>query len=431
MNEHNDAERCIIGAILLDDKVVLPKIVDIIKPLQFANKSLAKIYEVTLQMEYNNEPIDVITLHNRLLDVGFETGMIKQVLVQCMEICPTIRNAVAHAEIIAKDYKQRKMKEIAQQILTQSIDHQDTETIIEAACNSLTELAMDNQSTGLMSIGDMIIRDINGMFDKERLKQRINIGISNVDRILDGIYKNNLVILGARPSVGKTALAMQIAKSVATQGKRVAFFNLEMGSEQVIQRYLSSVSRVSLQKIKNIDVSADEMSTVMRACDVLFPIPLSICSNPFMTVAKIKAECRFKNCDLIVIDYLQLLQPRTGKRHSNRTEAVGEISRDLKVMAMELNVPVIVLSQLNRESDEEKEPSIGELRESGSIEQDADTVMLLWKYDIEESIIGCKICKNRNGITGRAGLTFDGAHMEFRSSNIGVETKKFKGVPWG
>lgn len=425
-NYYEDAEMSIIGAILIDDKTVLPLIVDILKPVHFYNKRLGKIYETLLQMEYKNKRIDFVTVHDELLTQGFVSEDIKQLLLTCIDLCPTIHNAVDHAKIIAKGYKTRKLSEIAETILEKNAEHDTVDEVINTACDKLTELATDNQDKGLMPIGDIIVQDVSKMFDKENLKSRLDFSIGNVDRILDGVFKTNFVIIGARPAVGKTAFAMQVAKNVAKKDKKVAFFNLEMGREQVLQRYLSSISKINMKQIKNIDLSKDEMSRVMKSCEVLYPLPLDICSNPYMTVLDIKMKCRFNHYDLIIIDYMQLIQPRAGHKYINRAEAVGQISRDLKILAMELDVPIIALSQLNRVTDEEKEPSLSDLRESGSLEQDADTVLMLWKYDAEEKLIGCKICKNRNGTTGKSIIAFDGAHMEFRSSNVKAQKRRRK-----
>lgn len=426
-----ETEMCVIGAVLLDNKKTLPQIADSLNPTHFYSWWLGGVYAEMLKMAYNNEPIDFITLNNRLLKAGYNEDEIKKQLTLCMEVCPTIYHIKEHSNIIVENSKSRRLTDIAREIVAGVEENGDITAIIATASEKIAALAVDRGSKRLESIGDIIVGEINGLFDKERLKLRIDFGIANIDRVLNGIRKPDLAIVGARPGVGKTAFIMQVIKNIARKGKNVAFYNLEMGKAQIIERYLSNASGVDLKKIKNIECDDGEAVKVMRSCDDLFKLPITINDRASITVADIKNECRFvKNLDLIIIDYLQLIQPDTTQRYINRADAVGQISRSLKIMAKELNVPVIALSQLNRVNDETKEPTIGDLRESGSIEQDADVVMLMWKYDESNNIIGCKICKNRNGTTGKAALSFDGAHMKFLQSSVDLNEKKKKRYDW-
>ena len=270
-----------------------------------------------------------------------------------------------------------------------------------------------------------ITRENKDKYFKEREVKPIYLGFPKLDELLGGLEGGDMIVIGARPAVGKSALVTQITSNLAKQGKRIGFYNLEMQNKQVYERFVVSESGIGLTRLRRaIRFLGDEEERFNKANETLEKAEnIVITSGGAKSVNDIRAESKHMDYDIIIIDYMQLLKADTTYR-GNRAAEVGEISRSIKNLAMELNIPIIALSQLNRVSEmkETKEPTMAELREAGNIEQDASVIMLMWNLDNEDKTKkGCKVEKNRQGNTAKVVMKFNGDLMRFEETNETVK----------
>jgi replicative DNA helicase len=295
----------------------------------------------------------------------------------------------------------------------------------------------DNRRTNSKTLAE-IAKENKSKYFVEREVKPIHIGFDKLDNLLGGLEGGDMIVIGARPAVGKSALVTQITSNLAKQGKRIGFYNLEMQNKQVYERFVASESGIPLTRLRRANYFlGDEKERFEKANEYLEQSDnIVITSSGAKSVGDIKAESRHMDYDIIIIDYLQLLKADTTYR-GNRAAEVGEISRAIKNLAMELNIPIIALSQLNRASEgrETKEPSMAELREAGNIEQDASVIILMWNLDENDrSRKGCKIEKNRQGECGKIVMKFNGDTMRFEETSEDVkEASEWKSIdnPFG
>lgn len=421
-----EAEQAVLGAMLIN-AACIPEVLEKINPRDFYIPENRKIFETIYSMFTLSRPIDPVTLLNELKQQQiYDDAGGRAYLFQLMEITPTAANVLYYTEIVRDKAMLRALAEVSAETYDRAIAASgDAADLIENAEQKIYALRRNASGRGLIPVRSIILDAYAHLSELAKNKGRlpgVECGFSDLDAFLGGIGNTDLVLLAARPGVGKTSMALNIAQNVAVKTKKdVAVFNLEMSREQLVMRMLSSESLIDLKRLRTADLSDDEWEKVARASTILGTAPLYIDDTPSIASGEIKAKCRRlgDNLALVVIDYLQLMQ--SGRRIENRVQEVSEISRSLKIMAKELNVPVICLSQLSRapESRPDKRPMLSDLRDSGAIEQDADVVMFLYRDDYynedseEKNVCECIVAKNRNGATGTVKLQWLGQFTRF------------------
>lgn len=422
-----EAEQSVIGAVLADSSV-LPVVVEKIKPEYFYSEQHKSIYSIILRMFTSGLPVDIITVLDEAerLHIFETTAEGKRYLAEIGNTLPSTSNVESYCKIVADKFFIRTLGYAARSILEdiQSGEH-DSQLLLDAAEQKIYDIRQGRDVKGLIPISEAIteaydrLGKISGP-DKEKYVGA-RTGFTLLDSITSGLNKSDLIIIAARPGMGKTSFAMNIAVNVARRSdKEVVTFNLEMSKEQLATRILSTEALVDSNSLRNGRISGDDWVKLATSAGYLSTLPIYIDDTASMTVQQMKAKLRrTKNLGLVIIDYLQLME--STSRSDNRVLVISEITRQLKVMAKELNVPVILLSQLSRavESRTDKRPMLSDLRESGSIEQDADIVLFLYReayYNKEsqrQNISECIVAKNRHGETGSVELIWDGQYTRF------------------
>lgn len=422
-----EAEQSVIGAVLADSSV-LPVVVEKIKPEYFYSEQHKAIYSIITRMFTSGLPVDIITVLDEAekLHIFESSAEGKRYLAEIGNTLPSTSNIESYCKIVADKFFIRTLGYAARTILEdiQSGEH-DAQLLLDAAEQKIYDIRQGRDVKGLIPISEAIteaydrLGKISGP-DKEKYVGA-RTGFTLLDSITSGLNKSDLIIIAARPGMGKTSFAMNIATNVARRSdKEVVTFNLEMSKEQLATRILSTEALVDSNCLRNGRISGDDWVRLATSAGYLSTLPLYIDDTASMTVQQMKAKLRrTKNLGLVIIDYLQLME--STSRSDNRVLVISEITRQLKVMAKELNVPVILLSQLSRavESRTDKRPMLSDLRESGSIEQDADIVLFLYRdayYNKEsqrQNISECIVAKNRHGETGTVELIWDGQYTRF------------------
>lgn len=421
-----NAEQSVLGAMFLS-KYALSRGVESLTKEEFYLDSHAKIFEILTELSEKNIPIDITTVTEGLEKKGYlkQIGGIEY-LTDLINLVPSASNVDEYIKIVEEKAVLRRLIDEANTIATDAYDvKEDVSDVLEKAEKRILNVVKTRKGTEFKSIKEVLIK---AQTDLETLsKQRgeitgLKTGFYDLDKVTSGLHNNELIIIAARPAMGKTAFALNLAVNLSSlNNKAVALFNMEMSAEQLANRMISSAGQIELNKMKNARFDHDDWKKLNEACSKLAESNLYIDDTPGMTIGEIRAKCRrlastSKNLGAIVIDYLQLISG--GARYAgNRQQEVSEISRSLKTLAMELEVPVIALAQLSRsvEGREDKRPILSDLRESGSIEQDADIVAFLFREDYydktkaidentsrSEFIIG----KHRSGPTTTVDLIF-------------------------
>lgn len=422
-----EAEQSVLGAVLVDASC-LSVVLDNLRPSNFYREEHQKIFEIMLHLFTTAQPVDFVTVLEQVCreNVFPSEADAKVYLTQLVEIVPSTRNVEAYANIVREKSYLRSLISAAHEIIENSRDSgESAQTILDSAEQRIFEIRADRHSSKLLPIGDVLL-DIYDRLQKlsgEDREQYLGIptGFGMLDRMITGLNKSDLILLAARPAMGKTSFALNIATNVAMKAKKtVAIFSLEMSREQLVERILASDALVQGTRMRTGELSPEEWVRLAISSKELAKAPILIDDTASLTVPEMKARLRrVKDLGLVIIDYLQLMNG--GGRNENRVQVVSEITRSLKVMAKELNVPVIVLSQLSRqtESRADHRPILSDLRESGSIEQDADLVLFLYREAYynrdsgEQNIAECIVAKNRHGETGTVKLGWDGEHTKF------------------
>ncbi len=422
------AEASVLGAMLLD-KSAITTAVEIIHAEDFYYDSHKAIFEGILRLYNKNEPADMITLSDFLK----KSGQLEAVggytyLGRLTSGAGAVSNTEAYANIIKEKSTLRALIRAGSEIVEDSYrDDDEVGAIIEKAEKSIFDITQDNQRNGLMNMGEVMVTTFDVMQQRSENKgglTGLTTGFIDLDRKTSGMQKADLVLLAARPSMGKTALMVNISTNAALKANAtVAMFSLEMSRNQLSQRILSSLSHVDLMKIISGDLTTEEWTKVIETMTYMNEMGIYIDDTAGITPLEVKAKCRRlkaeKGLDLVVIDYLQLME--VGGRAESRQQEISAISRQLKGIAKELDVPVIALSQLSRapEMRADHRPILSDLRESGAIEQDADIVMFLYRDeyynpDTDKQGLGeLIIAKHRNGPTGTVELLFKGEYTKF------------------
>lgn len=416
-----EAEQAVLGAVLIEGEALLV-VMERLSPEDFYRAAHQRIYEAMLRLNEENEPIDLITLttdlqNHKLLE---EVGGVGY-LTELANAVPTASNVGYYAEILEEKAMLRRLIRAATQIVSSGYaSEEDVNQLISDAEQKILEIS-NRRGDGFISIRDVLMdvfERVEFLFNHKGGTTGIASGFPDLDKMTAGFQRNDLIIVAARPSVGKTAFALNIAQNVGVRSKEsVAIFSLEMSASQLVQRMICAESNVDAGRMRTGFLEADDWEKLTMAIGSLSEAEIYIDDSPSITVADIRAKCRRlkkeRGLGMILIDYLQLIHGRSGGG-DNRQQEVSEISRTLKAIARELEVPVIALSQLSRgvEQRQDKRPMMSDLRESGSIEQDADIVAFLYRDDYynpeteKKNIIEIIIAKQRNGPTGTVELVF-------------------------
>jgi replicative DNA helicase len=417
-----EAEQAVLGAILLDSDALIT-VTERIGADDFYRTAHQHIFNAMLELAHENEPVDLITLTARLADKKQleDIGGVSY-LSQLANAVPTAANVDYYAQIVEDKSMLRRLIRTATQIVSDGYaGEEDVSQLLGEAEKRILEIANRKSNSGFVSIRDVLMdvfERIEFLYNHKGGTTGIPSGFPDLDRMTSGFQRSDLIIVAARPSVGKTAFSLNIAQNVGVRAKEtVAIFSLEMGAAQLVQRMICAEANVDATRLRTGALEGDDWEKLTMAIGTLSEANIYIDDTPSITVAEIRAKCRRlkqeKGLGLILIDYLQLISGR-GKPGENRQQEVSEISRTLKQIARELDVPVIALSQLSRsvEQRQDKRPMMSDLRESGSIEQDADIVAFLYRddyYDKEtekKNIIEIIIAKQRNGPVGTVELAF-------------------------
>ena len=422
-----EAEQAVLGSILIDSRCVAD-VIGIVTPEDFFLPQNREIFETIYTMFNFSQTIDPVTVLNKMKELGVHHDNSRDYILQLMEITPTAANAVRYANIVREKAMLRGLLQAGNDIAEMVHDETGTAAeMLEGAEKKIYAMRKGERNDSLEHVGTILHKVFDRLTELSMSDSAIpglSTGLRDLDTKINGLNKSDLLLVAARPAMGKSAFALNIAVNVAKKyNKTVAVFNLEMSREQLAMRLLASESFVELQKLATGKLSEEEWTKLCMASAALSQTDVRIDDNPSVTVADINAKCRrLDNLGLVVIDYLQLMQGSGyGKNSENRVTVVGEISRSLKIMAKELNVPVVCLSQLSRavESRTDKRPILSDLRESGAIEQDADSVMFLYRDEYynenteDKGLAECIVAKNRHGETGTIKMQWFGQYQTF------------------
>lgn len=424
-----EAEQSVLGAAIIDPNRI-PDIMELMKPEYFYRRQHSDIYAVLVRMFSVGMNIDIVTILDNVRKEGiFDTPEDAKIyLAQLAQVVPTTSNVASYARIVQEKYYLRSLITASREIVDSASDSQaDANELLNLAEQKIYDIRQGKDTGTIVPLNKVLVetydhlQKISGSDRKDFLG--IPTGYSALDSYIMGLNKSDLILIAARPGMGKTAFALNIAANVGVRSKKtVAIFSLEMGKEQLAQRLLSSEALVESQKIKMGTLTDQDWVSISQATGALAAAPIYVDDSAGITVAEIKAKLRrIKDLGLVVIDYLQLMT--SNRRTESRVQEVSEITRNLKIMAKELNVPVITLSQLSRgtESRSDHRPMLSDLRESGSIEQDADIVMFLYRdayysEDMDDQTQAkCIVAKNRHGSTGTIDLSWEGQYTRFTS----------------
>lgn len=431
-----DAEQSVLGAVLLDQEC-LSVVAEILPRAEYfyaVNNQM--IYGAMLEMYTLGQPVDFVTVLEKLRespDFDREAGRVY--LVQLAQLVPSISNVETYAQIVRDKYDIRTLMQAARGILDEaSAGTEESSLLLDAAEQRIYEIRQGKQVQGLQPIREIMMEtfdrlDLLNSPDRDKYRG-IPTGIGLLDSTITGLNRSDLIVLAARPGVGKTSFGLNIARHASVVSKRrVAFFSLEMSKEQLSSRLLSTEASVEGTKLRSGDLNDDEWTRIIEAGDILGKAELYFDDAPGITVPQMKAKVRrLKHVDLVIVDYLQLMSG--GKKNDNRVNEISDITRNLKIMAKELDVPVIAMSQLRRPTERTKDhrPGLSELRDSGSIEQDADIVIFLHREaynatseggeiteDMDASAAQLIVAKNRHGATADIDVHWQAEYMRFTS----------------
>ncbi|WP_126429189.1 replicative DNA helicase [Brevibacillus marinus] len=428
--QNTEAEQSVLGAVFLS-KEALHTALEILKPEDFYKTAHQRIFQAMLDLYERGEPVDLVTVTAELQDqkVLDEVGGVTY-LTNLASAVPTAANVEYYARIVEEKSLLRRLIRTATKIANDGYTREDdVEEIIADAERYILELSQHRSRNGFVPIRDILVETYERIeFLSQRREEVTGIpsGYPDLDRMTSGFQRSDLIILAARPSVGKTAFALNVAQNVAARaGESVAIFSLEMAASQLVQRMLCAEGNIDAQKLRTGRLDEDDWQKLTMAIGTLGRAPIYIDDTPGITVQEIRAKCRRLQAEhglgMVLIDYLQLIHSRG--RGESRQQEVSEISRMLKGIARELNVPVLALSQLSRsvEQRQDKRPIMSDIRESGSIEQDADIVAFLYRDDYynreseNNNTVEVIIAKQRNGPTGTVELAFLKEYNKFVS----------------
>ncbi|MDL2214321.1 replicative DNA helicase [Clostridia bacterium OttesenSCG-928-O13] len=430
------AEQSVLGAVLLDPGCISQLVEKLSAEMFFVRQNRA-VYTEMLSLLNSSVPIDILVLADRLAsDPAFpQEGGSKAYLAEIAATVPSLTNLPHYIDIVREKYIKRQLMQQAQSVLEQAGDDVEADTMLESAEQRLYEIRSGRESSEVQTLRAAIVSVMGYLHkldgpDREKYLG-IKTGFSYLDKVLTGFGKGDLIILASRPGMGKTSFALNISTNIAKRNIPIIFFSLEMSNDQIAGRILSAEALVDSRVFRTGIENAGTWDEIAFASDKLGDLPIYMDDTSTITIPEMRSKIRNINqsaiksggdkIGMVVIDYLQLMS--TGKRSENRVQEVSEITRNLKIMAKELEIPVLVLSQLSRGAEKnrpEHRPMLSDLRDSGSIEQDADVVMFLFReayYDdgpeADEGSAECIVAKNRHGDTTTVKMAWDGEHTRY------------------
>ncbi len=430
-----EAEQIVLGCILLD-KNAITKVADLLTPKDFYNPAHEKIYNTILDLYEKHQPIDILSVSNKLkeekklTDVGGSSY-----LAEITNLITTTSHIDYYAKIVKEKKNLRDLINVSAEITEKAFSPtNEFEVFLDEIEQKILSISEKSLSQNFIHIKDELAsayERIEKIHEKKGVLRGLATGFNELDNLLSGLQRSDFIVIGARPSLGKTSLALDIARNVANKEKvPVGLFSLEMSREQVVDRLIAAEANVPLWKLRTGKVSSDfEFGMIQKALDSLSHAPIFIDDTPSPNILQMRSMARRLQVEnglgLIVVDYLQLIAPRNANSQINMVQQVTEISRGLKSLARELNVPLIAISQLSRSVDkrDNRIPQLSDLRESGSIEQDADIVLFIYRKDRddpntpveEQNIAEIRIAKHRNGPLGSVKLRFDPETVSFKN----------------
>ncbi len=428
-------EEAVLGAIMLD-KDALPSVMHVLKPESFYLEANKEIYDVMLELFQSSRPVDLLTVHEQLKkrkkieEIGGTTY-----LMELADKVASSANVEYHAKIVSQKYIQRELIKVSTEVIKDSYeDTKDVLDLLDSAERGLYEISDTNLSSEYKQVS-AILNDVKLEIEKSSQQgdemTGVNTGFAELDKMTNGWQKSDLIIIAARPGMGKTAFTLSLAKNAAEFGKSIAVFSLEMSKNQLVSRLIAMEAEINSRQLRNGQLNELEWEKLHKATDKLSELKIFIDDTPALNIYELRAKGRRlsqqHDLDMIVIDYLQLMQAAPGNNRGNREQEISSISRALKALAKELNIPVIALSQLSRavETRGSKRPVLSDLRESGAIEQDADIVTFIYRpdyYEMEEDFDTPKglteiiLSKHRNGSLGTVELKFIPEYVKFTDS---------------
>ena len=428
-----EAEQSVLGAVLIDP-ACFGEVMENLRPEAFYRPQHQQVYEVMMNMFNQSRTMDFITILDAVKTEGiFETDEDAKIyLTNLAQVVPSSNNVEAYSRIVREKFYVRRLITASRGIIEMAQEGQtESDLLLDSAEQRIFEIRQGRNTSAFKHIRTAItetyetLQRLSGE-DRDRYRG-LSTGYAALDKVITGLNRTDLILVAARPGMGKTSFALNIAENVSTKSqKTVAIFSLEMSSEQLAQRLLSSQALVEGKSLRTGELSGDDWVRIAMASQVLSKANIYLDDTPGITIGEMKAKLRrLKQVDLVIIDYLQLMS--SGRRIENRVQEVSEITRNLKIMAKEMNVPLITLSQLSRgpESRADHKPMLSDLRESGSIEQDADIVLLLYREDYyareeaeERNIANCDVAKNRHGEVGVVKLGWDSRYTRFANLEL-------------
>ncbi len=425
-----EAEQAVLGAVLIK-KEALTEVQEILQPEDFYREAHRVVYSAMEDLFLHNEAVDLVTLTEQLRkrDQLEKVGGLAFVTALANSV-PTAANVSYHARIVREKADLRNLIDAATEIAGKAYEDSDeVETIMDEAEKRILSVASNRKGGDFEPIKTILMNSIDRistLYESKGGLTGLSTGFKDLDQLTSGLQPSDLVLVAARPSMGKTAFTLNIAVHAALREHSVAFFSLEMSKEQLVQRMLCSEGAIDSQRLRTGQLEDEEWGKLIATADKLSKAQIYIDDTPGITVMELRSKARRLKAEhgleLVVIDYLQLMQGRSSRSGDNRQQEISEISRSLKALARELNVPVVALSQLSRsvESRQVKKPMLSDLRESGSLEQDADIVMFLYREDYydqdteNKNITEVIIAKHRNGPVDTVNLFFQKEFTKFR-----------------
>jgi replicative DNA helicase len=426
-----EAEQSVLGSLMLDKDAIL-KVADMLKPGDFYKDAHNDVYETVIELYEKHEPIDVLSLSNRLEEKGLLERMGgSSYLASLVNSVPSAANVAHYAKVVQKKATLRRLITAANDIAEMGYDEsEDVDKILDEAEQRLFKISqkyIKQDFVPIKSILENAFERIDELSKNDTAFRGVASHFPDLDNLLSGFQKSDLIILGARPSVGKTTFALDLARQIAVYGKvPIGIFSLEMGSDQLVDRMIAAQSGVDLWRLRTGKLQNDDFQRIGEAIGILSEAPIFIDDSGSLNILEMRTMARRlqseHNLGMIIIDYLQLMEGRS-RGGDNRVQEISEISRGLKQLARELNIPIMALSQLSRsiESRQDQTPKLSDLRESGSIEQDADIVMFLSREDRykpdtpNKNIADVIVAKHRNGPVGKVQLYFQDNATTFKS----------------
>lgn len=435
-----EAEQSVLGGVLIDNQA-FHKVVDIVSPEDFYRPANAKIYAAMCELATKSEPIDIVTLTAKLkqMEIFEEIGGASYV-AEILERVPTAINVEYHAKLVTDQAVKRRLVSTCNTIGQRGLEPgETTEELLDYAEKEIFSLTSSKRSARSMApVKDIVrgaIMELEKRFENQDQLTGVPSGYIELDKMLSGFQKSDLVIIACRPSMGKTSFSLGVTRHAAVQAKApVVFFSLEMAKEQIVARLLAAEAKVDAQRLRTGKLTEQDWARIMRAAGQLAEAKIYIDDTPALTVLEMRGKARRLKAELgeigmVIVDYLQIMGT---KNTVSRENAISEISRSLKALAKELNVPVLALSQLNRgiEQRQDKRPMMSDLRESGAIEQDADVIIFIHREDVDgaaansgmASVAEFIVGKHRNGPRGNVKVAWLGHYATFENLSSATPT---------